>query len=172
MPLICFYYQISASLEKMFLLKSVLLSLIKYMKALIKNLIKVWFRRCKKKLLSVISCHCPDKAIYTDLFTLTPGEKGPIVSTGTTEHGWSTPSGLSLKLTSRINLGRRDAHTPSSRFWTKSTVQKGRSPQPHSPERAKSHIRGFTKRRKKTWAEKKYLAEHGGNLRKSESEHI
>ena len=77
MPLICFYYQISASFEKMFLLKSVLLSLIKYMNALIKNLIKVWFRRCKKKLLSVISCHCPDKAIYTDLFTLTPGEKDP-----------------------------------------------------------------------------------------------
>ena len=32
------------------------------------NLFKSWFSTCKKKLLSVISCHCPELAICTDLF--------------------------------------------------------------------------------------------------------
>ena len=32
------------------------------------NLFKSWFSTWKKKLLSVISCHCPELAICTDLF--------------------------------------------------------------------------------------------------------
>ena len=139
MPLICFYYQISASFEKMFLLKSVLLSLIKYMNALIKNLIKVWFRRCKKKLLSVISCHCPDKAIYTDLFTLTPGEKGPTVSTGTTEHGWSTPSGLQKRLKKGHQLSFTEAYQQDKpRKARRTHAELSILDKVNSPERAQS----------------------------------
>ena len=31
---------------------------------------KAWFETCNKKLLSVLSYHCPNLAIYTDLLTL------------------------------------------------------------------------------------------------------
>ena len=57
------------TLENMFLLKCIP-KLIKSINTSIKNLFKPWTSTCKIKLLIVILSGCQDKAIYTDLFTL------------------------------------------------------------------------------------------------------
>ena len=36
---------------------------------------KAWFRKCNKKLLSAVLCHCLDLAIYSDLFNLKQEER-------------------------------------------------------------------------------------------------
>ena len=56
-----------------------------------------------------------------------------------------TTSKVSLKLTSRINLGRRGAHVPSSRLWTQPTsthtARKALIPNPQ--EKAAPHSPGW-----------------------------
>ena len=48
-------------LKRFLLLKTCIAKLIKYIvNTLIANLFMAWFRTCKKKLLSVISCRCPN----------------------------------------------------------------------------------------------------------------
>ena len=56
-----------------------------------------------------------------------------------------TTSKVSLKLTSRKNLGRRGAHVPSSQLWTQptSTHTARKAPIPNPPEKAGPHSPGW-----------------------------